>query len=348
MTADELKQIRLFRQHLTDKTDKITVVKDLNGIQAQFISNVFYSLKIRCNENITEEYFGEGLVKNWTVRGTVHAFAKDDLPLFKYGKEHYKNNNFRGYVDHFTREWTLTPERQKYWSDFIVNKVKEGVCERDELKKACTQNGMTKIELDSMFDQWGGGMRELCGYCFLNYKVKEKKSFEICPPFEPMEQKQAEQQIIERYLTHFAPATVKDIAYYFGCTQGKIKQILNNIPIKTVSVENKEHFYLGDISKSFPDIPRCILLSGFDQLMLGYKKDDSIFLPKEYLRGIFNLAGIVMPPILLNGKVTGRWRRRKNNIAFEMFEPISEKNKKIILDTAENIFYNIRKVEWSI
>ena len=54
MTADELKQIRLFRQHLTDKADKITVVKDLNGIQAQFTVKIFYSLKISCNENITE------------------------------------------------------------------------------------------------------------------------------------------------------------------------------------------------------------------------------------------------------------------------------------------------------
>lgn len=348
MTSDELKQIRLFRQHLTDKADKITVVKDLNGIQAQFTVNIFYSLKIRCNENITEENFGGGLVKNWTVRGTVHAFAKDDLPLFKYGKARYKNSDFRGYVDHFTREWTLTPERQKYWSAFIVDKVKEGICEREELKKACAQSGMTKRELDSMFDQWGGGMRELCEHGFLNYKVKEKKSYEICPHFEPMEENHAQRQITERYLTHFAPATIKDIAYYYGCTQTKVKQILNDISVKTVSVNNNEHFYLGDITENCPDIPRCILLSGFDQLMLGYKKEDSIFLPNEYMRGIFNLAGIVMPSVLLDGKVVGRWRKKKNNITFEMFESVSEKNKRLILDTAENIFYNIKKVEWSI
>lgn len=348
MTVEELKQIRLFRQHLTDKADKMTVVKDLNGIQAQFTVNILYSLKIRCNENITEENFGEGLVKNWTVRGTVHAFAKDDLPLFKYGKERYKNTDFRGYVDHFTREWTLTPERQKYWSAYIVEKVKEGICEREALKKACTQYGMSETELVSMFDQWGGGMRELCEYGFLNYKVKEKRSYEICPPFTPMEEKQAERKIIERYLKHFSPASIKDIAYYYGCTQTKIKQILNDVPVKTVSVNNKDYFYSGDISGGFPDIPSCILLSGFDQLMLGYKKEDSIFLPNEHLRGIFNLAGIVMPPVLLNGRVVGRWRRKKNNIVFEMFESISEKNKKIILDTAEKIFYNIKKVEWSM
>lgn len=40
MTVEELKQIRLFRQHLTDKVDKMTVVKDLNGIQAQFTVNI--------------------------------------------------------------------------------------------------------------------------------------------------------------------------------------------------------------------------------------------------------------------------------------------------------------------
>lgn len=33
--------------------------------------------------------------------------------------------------------------------------------------------------------------------------------------------------------------------------------------------------------------------------MLDYQKKESICLPQEHLRGIFNLAGIVMPSILL-------------------------------------------------
>lgn len=92
MTLQELKQIRLYRQHLTNPADKQTVVKHLNGLQAQFMVNAFHALKIRCNEPVTEENFGDGLVENWTV----HIFSEDDLPLFRHGRENYRSNVVMG------------------------------------------------------------------------------------------------------------------------------------------------------------------------------------------------------------------------------------------------------------
>lgn len=64
MTTQDLKQTQLFRQHLTDPADKLTVVRDLCGIQCQFMANALHSLQIRCNENVTMEKLGQGLVKN--------------------------------------------------------------------------------------------------------------------------------------------------------------------------------------------------------------------------------------------------------------------------------------------
>lgn len=196
MNISELKQIRLYRQHIIEKSDKHTVCHDLNGLQAQFTINVYYGLKIRCKENITPQNFGEGLVKNWTVRGTVHAFNIDDLPLFQHNSELYQNKDFKGYciksktayqyiktkpaykkqAEEYQKNgfsWTLLPERQCYFSQLIRQKIAEGVCTRDELKQVCFENGMTQAENDAMFDPWGGGMRELCERGFLCYKVCE-------------------------------------------------------------------------------------------------------------------------------------------------------------------------------
>ena len=83
LSIEEVKSLRLWTQHLTDKTDKFTVVRDLNGLQAQFMSNAFHGLRIRCNEDLPEDDFGMGLVKNWTVRGTVHIFDKKDFLRFQ-------------------------------------------------------------------------------------------------------------------------------------------------------------------------------------------------------------------------------------------------------------------------
>ncbi|MBD5137785.1 MAG: winged helix DNA-binding domain-containing protein [Ruminococcus sp.] len=369
MNEYEIKQLRLHRQHITNKSDKHTVCHDLNGLQSQFTVNVYYGLKIRCNEEITPQNFGDSLVKNWTIRGTVHAFNEDDLPLFKHNADLYHNGNFKGYgifsetaymfaktKEYYAKEveeyqksgfaWSLTPERQKYFSQFIIQKVSEGICTREELKQACLDNGMTLPERDSMFDQWGGGMRELCERGFLCYKVCEKKEFMIPPDFTPINGSDAETEIARRYFGNFAPAAINDFAYYYGCTLTRAKELMSKLPLENFNVGGKDYFYMGKLPQNVPDIPKCVLLAGFDQLMLGYKKEESIFLPHKNLRGIFNLAGIVMPPVLLNGTVVGRWRKKNKKVLFELFEKISDKEKKIIENTTLELYNEINKIEW--
>jgi hypothetical protein len=347
MTVEELKQIQLYRQFITNKSDRFTVCRNLNGLQSQFLVNVYYGLKIRCNEEITPQNFGEGLVKNWTVRGTVHSFLKEDLPLFKYGKERHLNDNFKGYINRFTDAWMITPERQKYFSDFIVKKVSEGICNREELKLACAEYGMTPIESEAIFNQWGGGMRELCENGFLCYKVQEKKAFMTCPKFEPMEQDEAEVEMARRYFKNFAPATIKDTAYYFGWTQTLAKQIMSKLPLESIEINSKQYFYLDKLKNDYPDVPHCIMLSGFDQMMLGYQKQESIYLSQQNIHYIFNLAGIIMPPVLLDGNVVGRWRKKSSKMSFEMFDYIKCRDKKKIEDVMETLFNDIKKVEWN-
>ena len=81
MTIEEIKIRQMANQHLLQPTDKMTVLHDLCGVQAQFMVNAMHSLKIRCSD-YNKDTVKNGLVKNWTVRGTVHVFAEDDLPLF--------------------------------------------------------------------------------------------------------------------------------------------------------------------------------------------------------------------------------------------------------------------------
>jgi len=348
LSVHELKQIQLSRQHLTEKTDKFTVCHDLNGFQAQITVNVFHSLKIRCIEEITKDNFGNGLVKNWTVRGTVHAFAADELGLFRYKRNNhpYRSDDFKGYAHQRTGKWLLTPERQRYFSHIILDSLKESMRTREELKTICLQNSMEESELSMMFCQWGGGIQDLCLRGFIYYVVQEKKAFALCPPFEPMDEDDAILEMMRRYFTHIAPATIKDAAYYFGWSQTYVKEIMKKLPLIQIEINGNTYYYLEELKGDYPDIPRCILLAGFDQLMLGYQKKDSIYLPPEHLRGIFNLAGIIMPPILLDGKVVGKWQKKNTKLTFTLFESVEEKDKKIIVQTAEGLWSDIKKIDW--
>lgn len=165
MTIEELKIRQLTNQYLIKPVDKMTVVRDLCGLQSQFMVNAIHSLKIRSND-FEESTVSDGLVKNWTVRGTVHVFAESDLSLFIRcnNGENYRKNEWGGYTfwNNERRVWALTPERQKYFSEIVVSAVSEKSYTRDELKALCRSYGMDDNEEASMFESWGGGIRLLC------------------------------------------------------------------------------------------------------------------------------------------------------------------------------------------
>lgn len=96
MTEDELKVRQLTNQYLVLPGEKLTVLRDLNGFQAQFMGNALHAMKIRCSD-YTPETAAWGLVKNWTIRGTVHftniapATIRDAMYYFHTTREQVKN-----------------------------------------------------------------------------------------------------------------------------------------------------------------------------------------------------------------------------------------------------------------
>jgi len=258
--------------------------------------------------------------------------------------KNYRNNEWQGYSFWQQRDkWALSPERQKYFSDIILSSLTNGAKSRENLKEICRNHGMVQSEEDSMFDPWGGGIRELCERGFINYTVKEKKEYCISPDFTPIKKSDAEIELAKRYFTNFGPATIHDAQYFFKTTAAKIKQWLEVLPVESFDCEDKTYYFINNGKTYDNDIPECIFLAGFDQLMLGYEKKESLFLKPDNLRGIFNLAGIVMPSILLNGKVVGRWKKKNGNFTAELFENVSEKKIKIIKETADRLWNDITK-----
>lgn len=348
MTSEEIKIRQLTNQHLIVPTDQLTVVHDLCGLQSQFMVNIMHSLKIRCTD-YEEETVGDGLVKNWTVRGTVHVFAEDDLPLFMHcndGKD-YRRNEWSGYSFWNQRDkWALTPERQKYLSEVILTALKEQSRTRDELKEICRANGMTEEEESSMFDQWGGGIRELCERGFMHYIVQEKKAFCLSPEFVPIPEKKAKLEMARRYFTHMGPATIHDAMYYFHCPASQVKEWLSELPVESFQCGDKTYYYILSGNLYGENIPECIFLAGFDQLMLAYDKKESLYLKPENMRAIFNLSGIVMPGILLNGEIVGKWKKKNKKLTIELFSNAGRKGKAMIKRKAESLWSDIACVDF--
>ena len=333
MTLEEIKLQRLAGQHLLVPTDTQTVVKDLCGVQAQFLSHALHGLSIRCTEVHTD-----GLVKSWTNRGTMHLFSADDLPLFLHkGRTHFLRP-----VDTLESDGYITADRKAYFADLIVDAVAQGIDEREALKAVCEKAGMTESESQSLFDPWGGTIRALCEAGRICHKVQEKKAYQLCPAFEPMAEEPAQLELARRYFTHFGPATVKDAAYFFGTTQTKVKSWLKKLPVIETTHNGKSCFYI-DNGLPTGELPACLFLAGFDQLMLGYEKTESLFLPREHMRDIWGLAGIVRPSILVNGTVVGWWNLKNHRLRITLFSPA---DKKLISDTAAELWSDLKQIEF--
>ena len=335
MTLEEIKLRRFAGQHLLAFADTQTVVKDLCGVQAQYLSHALHSLSIRCTEVNTGS-----LVKSWTNRGTMHLFSVDDLPLFLHeGRTHFLRP-----VDTLESDIYISAARKAYFADLIVDAVSQGMDEREALKSVCEKAGMTEREGQSLFDPWGGTIRALCESGRICHKVQEQKAYQLCPAFEPMAEEPARLELARRYFTHFGPATVKDAAYFFGTTQAKVKSWLKQLPVNETTLDGKSYFHM-DNSLTDGGLPACLFLAGFDQLMLGYEKTESLFLPREHMRDIFNLAGIVRPAVLVYGTVAGWWNLKNRRLKITLFAPA---DKKLICETASRLWSDLKQIEWVV
>ncbi len=337
MTAEEIRIRQMANQHLLDRTNMLTAVRDLCGVQAQFMSHAVHALRIR-TDDFDEEAITQRLVKGWTVRGTMHLFAPDDLPLFICAK-HYRCNDW--HEPSFWNQrpcWALTPERQAYFTQVILDALAGGPQTREALKARCREYGMTDAEEAGMFDPWGGGVREMCERGFMHGLAQEEKSYCLTPAFAPVEEAASQLELMRRYLTHFGPATIRDAAYFFGMPQRRVKQLLNELPVVSALCGGRTYFWLEQGLPYNEAVPDCVFLAGFDQLMLGYDKRESLYLPPEHVSRVFSRSGIVFPTVLLHGRTAGTWKQKNGLIQITPFAPITAADRAAIMTAARQLW----------
>lgn len=329
ISREELLLHSLQRQHLLERTDKLTVVSDLCGLQAQFASNPKYALRIRACD-FSEADWGSGLVKIWSFRGTLHAVRKDELEVFL---------SARG-VPNFWGDswWGLTKEIKPYWSDFIYEQIREGTCGREELKQKCRDHGMDQELLAKVFHGWGGLLKEMCDRGMIAYEIGTAKRFVACTDVRLSDRDEARAAIITRYFRSFGPATVVDCATFTGYKKREVLDIIQRfaIPLCTVNGEGIDYHYIGELSGDF-GIPACIYLAGFDQMIMGYK-DRSRLMDDANKRDVITNSGIVFPTILLHGRLRARWKKDGQKLIVTPFAELDRKDRDLITERGIELF----------
>ena len=313
MNIAEIKLLRLSNQHLLNKTDAQTVARDLCGLQAQYLSHALHGLALRSEADTSR------MVKSWTLRGTMHLFSEDDLPLFL----HTGRQPFLRPQDTLDADEWMRAHRKEYFAEVILDSLASGSASREALKLLCRSKGLTEAEESSLFDPWGGIIRALCENGRICHLVCQDKAYRLCPEFSPMDADSAHLELVRRYFTHFGPATVKDAAYFLGWTQKEVNRQLDRLDVDSFALQNRSFFHIPTTEPQ-AEMPHCLFLAGFDQLMLGYEKKESLFLAPDHLRQIFTLSGIIRPALLVDGTVAGYWNLKNNRLTITSFHPLQE------------------------
>ncbi len=318
----------LCNQHLYAKAPRLQVVSSLLGLQAQFANYPKHALRIRARDYLPQSW-NEGLVKTWTFRGTLHLVDKNELGLYI---------SMLGVSKQWDDGWGIPRRRKPRLAAMLQEWIQGGVCEREELKSLCRKRRINAALLDQIFHGWGGLIKEMCHRGLIAYAPGTEKRFVSCGKIERMDCDQARRIVMERYFTRLGPATLEDFAAFAGFKKSTVRDLAAKFPLQLKSVEcdSVDYYYLGTCETA-QEIPPCLFLAGFDQLLMAYK-DRSRLLDEKNRSDVITNTGIIHPTVMLDGRLRAKWKLTGQALSIHPFGKIGADKRKEIACAAKSIF----------
>lgn len=135
--------------------------------------------------------------------------------------------------------------------------------------------------------------------------------------------------LLRAYLRGYAPATVKDFAYWTGLPQREVAPAFAAIRDELREIDGGFALDIADA----PEPLRATLLAKFDPLTLGHS-DKSRWLAPEHYKRVFRIAAQVEAVILLRGRAAATWRvarsPKRATVAVEPFRSLRPPERKSI------------------
>jgi hypothetical protein len=154
-------------------------------------------------------------------------------------------------------------------------------------------------------------------------------------PYAPPED--ALRHLLRRYLAAWGPATPADAAAWTGLQVGELRETLEEVGTRRLRDERERVLY--DLPRAprpaadTPAPPR--LLPRFDNVVLAHA--DRTRVVADELRKVIIRAGEVDPVVLVDGFVTGRWRRKNRRVEVEWLADVSRTARGEIEDEARRL-----------
>ena len=336
MEQEEFKLLRLNNQFLLSPRPAEEVVRGLIGLQAQYGSAALLALKIRRNDTPDLAQY----VKTWSFRGTLHLHHVEDLPLVLY------NGSKTVFGQMTFMDESIASGRGEYFRDVIANALSTGDKTREELKTACLNCGMSERETEIILHPWGGLFRAMAENGEIAYTADGNRLLTKLPLLHPMGEEEALDELMRRYLMHYAPVSLRDAQTFFGLPQRRLKELIECTAQNSITHNGQTYYTMGQTLPNGAQMPHVVFLAAFDQLLLGYRKTENPILPEVCIKSVYNNTGIVFPTVLLDGTIAAVWKRTGNKLELKPLRKIGVRDLKRIERKAVDNFGSVA-VQWT-
>jgi hypothetical protein len=335
VTLEQAARFILARHHLVQrvKADPARMVGDLCGVHAQVSSTALLSLWARVEgftlERLHAALYGRPrLVKVWCMRWRLHLVPVAEFAVYLYGVMRARRAARRRWLAREKR--TLAPDQERRIQRQILDALAERPLTRKELHRAVPALRSVRSAA------WGLDVGDLVYQGLVVHaephgaEVRFARVDRWLPKMRlgSLDENQARQRLLRRYLAAYGPASVADFAYWTGLTVAEVRPAFAALgdELAEVSIVGlKGNFWvhradvraLRETDATAPTPVR--LLPSFDPLLLGHK-DKTRFVDEARRSLVFRKAGWLSPVVLVDGRVNGTWRyeRRGKRLAVKL------------------------------
>jgi len=345
MTLSDIAKIRLQNQQIAGT--KLKTAKELVGwmgaMQAQDYAMSKWAIGVRLpdsNHNTIESEINDGkIIRTHILRPTWHLVSADDI----YWMLDLSAPRLKGFSKSWNKSVGLTDSILKKSSALIEKTLSGGKhLTRDEIVEVLNKN---KINTDSLRNLHLFLNAELDGIICNGPNKGNKQTYallkERVPKIKRYSKEESLARLAKQYFLSHSPATIKDFTWWCGLApsdaRNAVELIKSDLIKETIGEENYYLYNSFSIPKN--DNPSVYLLPAFDEFLISYKDRQASLPIKNSLKAV-STNGIFRPVIVVNGQVTGLWKRtvKKDKVIIETgyFHPHNKSIKNLIEDAVSS------------
>ena len=348
---------RIRRQHLDRRAPAgsiLAVAGRLCGLHAQVLSCAELTLWARVEgleRNAVQRALWEErtLVKTWAMRGTLHLLPANEMPLWHAALR----DNPRYSRPAIWRRFGMTMDEMERLTEAIAAALNGSVLTREELIKKVGRLTGAAFAKKIAASSWGTILKPAAfggALCFgpsAGQLVRFTHPKTWLPKAKPHDPGAAYAAITRRYLAAYGPATLHELARWWGGGGvANARQWMATLgdEVSAVEIEGEKRWMLAADLRELrgSDVPRKVnLLPGFDQYVVQASGHAERLLPGVPRNRIYRPQGWISPVLLVNGLMQGVWRHevkgRRVEVTIEPFGKVPSWARRGVEEEAERL-----------